>query len=52
MTFDELWRMNLTEEKSRLDSASATQTTDEESQDELELTDEDRRFLLLVGIRP
>jgi hypothetical protein len=53
MTFDELCRMNLTEHKKRIDSASggATQTMDEESRDELALTDEDRAFLLQVGIR-
>jgi hypothetical protein len=52
MPFDELWRMNLAEEKRRFDSASGTQTTAEESQHELELTDEDRTFLLQVGITP
>jgi hypothetical protein len=57
MTFDELWRMNLAEEKRRLDSTSGreqlgTQTIDEESRNELELTDEDRTFLLQVGIMP
>jgi hypothetical protein len=52
MIFDELWRMNLAEEKTRLDSTSNAKTTDEESQNELELTDEDRTFLSQVGIEP
>ena len=54
MTFDQLWRMNLAEEKRRTDSASGSgaQPIDEESRSELELTDEDRAFLLEVGIRP
>ena len=54
MTFDELWRMNLAEKKKRADSTSeaSTQTIDEESRNELELTDEDRAFLSQVGIRP
>ena len=57
MTFDELWRMNLAEEKRRLDSTSGrgqlgTQTIDEESRNELELIDEDHVFLLQLGIRP
>ena len=57
MTFDELWRLNLAEEKRRLKRTSGseqlgTQTTDEESRNELELTDEDRGFLLQVGVRP
>jgi hypothetical protein len=57
MTFDELWRMNLAEEKRRLERTSGserlgTQTIDEESRNELELTDEDRAFLLQVGVRP
>ena len=57
MTFDELWRMNLAQEKRRLDSTSGgeqlgTQTIDEESRNGLELTNEDRTFLLQVGIRP
>lgn len=54
MTFDQLWRMNLAEEKRRTDSASGngTQPIDEESRTELELTDEDRAFLLQVGTRP
>jgi hypothetical protein len=57
MTFDELWRMNLAEAKRRSDSASGrehlgSQTIDEESRNELELTNEDRTFLLQVGIRP
>ena len=56
MTFDERWRMNLTQEKRRLDSTSGgeqlgAQTIDEESWNELELTNEDRAFLLQVGIR-
>ena len=47
MTFDELWRTNLAEEKKRTDSASeaSTQTIDDKSRNELELTDEDRAFL-------
>jgi hypothetical protein len=57
MTFDELWRMNLAQEKGPLDSTSGgkelgTQTIDEESHNELELTNADRTFLLQVGIRP
>ena len=57
MIFDELWRMNLAEEKRRLERTSGseqlgTQTIDEESRNELELTDEDRAFLLQVGVRP
>jgi hypothetical protein len=54
MTFDQLWRMNLAEEKRRTDSASGggTQPIDKEIRSELELTDEDRTFLLRVGIRP
>ena len=57
MTFDELWRMNLAQEKRRLDSTSGgeqlgTQTIDEESRNGLEWTNEDRTFLLQVGIRP
>jgi len=54
MTFDQLWRMNLAEEKRPTDSASGsgTQPIHEESRGELELTDEDRAFLLQVGIRP
>jgi hypothetical protein len=54
MTFDQLWRMNLAEEKRRTNSASGngTQAIDEESRTELELTDGDRAFLLQVGIRP
>ena len=56
MTFDELWRMNLAEEKRRLERTSGgeqlgTQTIDEESRNELGLTDEDRAFLLQVGVR-
>ena len=56
MTFDERWRMNLAQEKRRLDSTSGgeqlgAQTIDEESWNELELTNEDRAFLLQVGIR-
>ena len=53
MAFDELWRMNLAEEKKRTTSTSAasTQTIDEESRSELELTGEDRTFLSQVGIR-
>jgi hypothetical protein len=52
MTFDELWRMNLTEqEANRFSKRDVTQTMDEESRDELALTDEDRAFLLQVGIR-
>jgi hypothetical protein len=57
-SFDEMWRMlNWTEQKTRLDSTNggeqaATQAIDEESRNELELTDEDRTFLLQVGIRP
>jgi hypothetical protein len=54
MTFDELWRMNLAEKKRRRDSTSGggTQTIDEESRNEMELTDEDRAFLFQAGIRP
>ena len=57
MTFDELWRMNLAEEKRRLERTSGseqlgTQTIDEESRNELQSTDEDHTFLLQVGIRP
>ena len=57
MNFGELWLMNLAEQKTRLDSTNAweqlgTQAMDEESRNELELTDEDRTFLLQVGIRP
>jgi hypothetical protein len=54
MTSDQLWRMNLAEEKRRTDSASGngTQPIDEESRTELELADEDRAFLLQVGTRP
>jgi hypothetical protein len=57
MTFDELWRMNLAEAKRRSDSASGreqlgSQTIDEVSRNELELTNEDRTFLLQMGIRP
>ena len=57
MTFDELWRMNLAPEKGPVDSTSGgeqlgTQTIDEESPNELELSNEDRTFLLQVGIRP
>jgi hypothetical protein len=54
MTFDELWRMNLAGEKRRTDSASGRgrQPIDEEGRSELQLTDEDRAFLLQAGIRP
>jgi hypothetical protein len=54
MTFDQLWRLNLAEKKRRTDSASGsgTQPIDEGNRSELELTDEDRAFLLQVGIRP
>ena len=57
MTFDELWRLNLAQEKRPLDSTSCgkqlgTQTIDEESRNEVELSNEDRTFLLQVGIRP
>jgi len=54
MLFDQLWRVHLAKEERRTDSTSGsdTQTTDEESRIELELTDEDRAFLLQVGIRP
>jgi hypothetical protein len=53
MTFDELWRMNLVEAQKQTDSTSVggTQTIDDESRNELELTDEDRAFLFQVGIR-
>ena len=53
MTFDQLWRMNLADEKRRTDSASGngTQPIDEESRTELELTYEDRAFPLQVGIK-
>jgi hypothetical protein len=48
--------MNLAEEKRRLERTSGseqlgTQTIDEESRNELGLTDEDRAFLLQVGVR-
>ena len=58
MNFDDLWPlMNSAEEKTRLDSTNALEhpgmeAMDEESRNELELTDEDRTFLLQVGIRP
>jgi hypothetical protein len=53
MTFDELWRMKFFEEKGQTDSTSTTgtQTVNEQARDKLELTDEDRAFLLQVGIR-
>jgi hypothetical protein len=56
MIFDELWRMNLAEEKKGLDSPSRReqhrmQTIGEEDQNELELTGEDRTFLSQVGIK-
>jgi hypothetical protein len=57
MIFDELWRMNLTGENKRLDLTSGKEnpgreTVDEESRNELELTDADLVFLLQVGIKP
>jgi hypothetical protein len=58
MNLGELWlKMNLAEQQTQSDSTNAweqlgTQAIDEESRNELELTDEDRTFLLQVGIRP
>jgi hypothetical protein len=58
MNLGELWlMMNLAEQETRLDSTNAgehlgMQAIDEESRNELELTHEDRTFLLQVGIRP
>jgi hypothetical protein len=57
MTFDELWRMNLTDDRKQLDLTIGREqlskgTTEEEIRDELELSAEDRAFLWQVGIKP
>lgn len=57
MNFDELWRANLAQKQRRTDTAqkqdmTATPTVAVKDSAELELTDEDRIFLLQVGIKP
>jgi hypothetical protein len=52
MTFDEIWRMNLVKEKDRKDLTNeGTEMEVEQNRNDLELTEEDRAFLLQVGIR-
>jgi hypothetical protein len=52
MTFDELWRMNLAGEKKQgdLTAAGGTQMTEEVAPKKMELTEEDRAFLLQIGV--
>lgn len=52
MTFDALWRANLAREQRRTDKMPGTQTVVVKDTKDLELADEDRIFLLQVGIKP
>ena len=57
MTFDALWRANLAQEQCRTDTPNGqempgTQTVVVKDTKDLELADEDRIFLLQVGIKP
>jgi hypothetical protein len=58
MTFDELWRANISREGKHVDPVATQEVAGPQSieatekRDELELTDADLLFLLEVGIRP
>jgi hypothetical protein len=57
MTFDELWRLNLAQERGPILSFEkpevvATQSAPSQNLDTLELTAEDYEFLSQVGIKP
>ena len=60
MTFDELWRANLAHKRRRTDSVKPAESpvnrtvkvAEVQDPKELNLTAEDRVFLLQVGIRP
>jgi hypothetical protein len=60
MTFDELWRANLAQKRRRTDSVRpmkspvdrTVELAEVKDPNELELTAEDRTFLLQIGIRP